>query len=233
MTTAPTIPEQQVRWTVVHAILLLVGTQVLAVFWAAALYDPAEDWPPPIARLVLGTAALWVGYGGGSLLVSWLRGNGPRPDYGARIALIDVPIGLAAGVGTQLVLVPLLYLPLNALFDLDSGESARSLIERVDGPLDVALLTLSAAIMAPLVEELFFRGLFLRSLGAVMPAWGAVVVSSVVFALVHVTPAVLPGLFLFGVVAALLVYRTGRLGSAWVMHVAFNATTLISLGLYS
>lgn len=233
MTTAPIVPEQPVRWSIGHAILLLVGTQILALFWAGALYDPEGVWPPPITRLVLGTAALWVGYGGGSLLISLRAGNGPGPDYGARIALNDVPVGIAAGVGAQLVLIPLLYLPINAVFDLDSGESARSLIDRVDGPLDIALLTLSAAIMAPLVEELFFRGLFFRALGAVIPPWAAIVTSSIVFALVHVTPAVLPGLFLFAVIAAMLVHRTGRIGPAWVMHVAFNTTTLVSLGLYS
>jgi membrane protease YdiL (CAAX protease family) len=60
----------------------------------------------------------------------------------------------------------------------------------------------------------------------------AVLVSSLVFAAIHRQPLALPGLFLFGLVAAALTLRTGRLGPAWALHAGFNFTTLVILGAF-
>ncbi|MBA2438666.1 MAG: CPBP family intramembrane metalloprotease [Acidimicrobiia bacterium] len=85
------------------------------------------------------------------------------------------------------------------------------------------------AVAAPLFEELFYRGLWLR---AVERRWGtgwAVVTSSLVFGLIHFQVYDLPALIGFGLVVAVLAVRTGRLGPAIWAHVAFNLTAVISL----
>jgi membrane protease YdiL (CAAX protease family) len=56
-----------------------------------------------------------------------------------------------------------------------------------------------------------------------------VVISSAVFGAIHFQIYDLPALFGFGVVAALLTVRTGRLGPAVWAHVAFNLTAVVSL----
>ncbi len=82
---------------------------------------------------------------------------------------------------------------------------------------------------APIVEELFFRGLVLRSLERRFGTVWAVVGSSAIFAATHFEPLQFIALFVFGLVAALLAVRTGRLGPSMFAHLAFNATTVVIL----
>ncbi|MDQ1494218.1 MAG: protease family protein, partial [Actinomycetota bacterium] len=93
----------------------------------------------------------------------------------------------------------------------------------------VVLLILVVAVAAPIVEEIFFRGLVLRSLERRMSRGWAIVVSSAVFGAAHFEPLQFPALFLFGLVAAILATRTGRLGPGIWAHVAFNAVAVAGL----
>ena len=218
------------------AVSLLVGAQILglvwAVLWLVIVSGGDIPDPLPIWMLVGGNLGLWVGYGLGPVLVAKLRRQDPVELLGARIEPSDVPLGLGLGVVLQVALLPLLYVPIGWFTDADPGESARALIDGVDGPVEAALLAFSAAVMAPLVEELFFRGLLLRALTSRFGAALGVAGSSLVFALVHQELILVPGLFVFAVVAAVLTLRTGRLGPAWTFHLGFNASTLILLGFF-
>jgi membrane protease YdiL (CAAX protease family) len=82
---------------------------------------------------------------------------------------------------------------------------------------------------APVVEELFFRGLVLRSLLPLAPAPVAVVASGVLFGLAHWQGVQFPGLAVFGVVLGVLAYRTGRLTPGIGAHAAFNAVAVLSV----
>ena len=91
------------------------------------------------------------------------------------------------------------------------------------------LLVLVTVVMAPVVEELFFRGLVLRSAER---RWGtawAIAFSSLLFGITHFEPLQLPPLALFGAIAAILTVRTGRLGPAIWAHVGFNALAIATL----
>jgi membrane protease YdiL (CAAX protease family) len=91
------------------------------------------------------------------------------------------------------------------------------------------LLVAIVAIAAPVVEELFYRGLWLRSVERRLGTAAAVGVSSVVFAAVHFQPYDFPALLGFAVVVAVLTVRTGRLGPAIWAHVVFNLTAVLNL----
>ncbi len=143
---------------------------------------------------------------------------------------VDVPVGLVIGVLTQVVLVPLVYLPIFQIIgDRDVSADARALTDRAEDPFGVVLLVLIVVIGAPVVEELFFRGLLLRSAERKWGKFWAVVVSSLVFGAVHLQPLQFPALVAVGVVFALLTLRTGRLGPAIFAHVGFNAVAVGSL----
>ncbi len=82
---------------------------------------------------------------------------------------------------------------------------------------------------APIVEELFFRGLLLRSLLGRTPPPVAIVVSAVLFGLAHFEAVQFAGLAAFGVVLGVLAWRTGRLTPGIGAHAAFNAAAVISV----
>jgi uncharacterized protein len=85
-------------------------------------------------------------------------------------------------------------------------------------------------------EELFFRGYLMQALGSlVSQPWFGVIVSSVVFALLHGTQN-LPLFFArlaFGLLAAILVWRTGGLEAAIAAHIVNNVFAFVIAGLTS
>lgn len=225
------------RWGFGDACIGFAIAYVLVALLTPLLYAvTGQDLSTDSHDLPLSTRALlqvpfYGGMVGWALVASFRKGRGPIRDYDLRVAWVDVPIGIAAGVAAQLagnlVLRPVLW-----LFDYtqsDIERPARELSDRAHGFGGVTLLVVVVAVAAPLVEEIFFRGLVLRSLERRMGTALAVVASSLIFGLTHFQLLELPALFLFGVVAALLVLRTGRLGTAMCAHFAFNGLAVLTL----
>lgn len=173
---------------------------------------------------------LWLGLLGVPLWAARVKGKGLKADFGWQQESADIPLGLMVGVLTQFVLVPLVYLPLLWLIDLDEvDDAARQLTDRVSGSLDVVLLVLIVGIGAPIVEEIFYRGLLFRSLDRRAGRIVAIAASSVLFGVSHLQGLQLPALIMFGLVAAALVHIYDRLGPAIWAHIGFNMTTVIVL----
>jgi membrane protease YdiL (CAAX protease family) len=91
------------------------------------------------------------------------------------------------------------------------------------------LLFLAVAIVAPLVEELVFRGMLFQLLRRPLPLWGAVVLSAFVFAGAHAIPVLLPTLFLFGVALALVFHYTRSLYCSTFLHVLINTVAVVTI----
>jgi uncharacterized protein len=157
-------------------------------------------------------------------------------DFGLRQERWDWLKGLGAGLGTQVVAIPLLYVLIFTItdalgwdIDQDLSAAARELTDKATDPVGVVLLVLIVAVLAPIIEELFFRGLLLRAVERRSgPTW-ALWVSSVIFGAVHLQALQFPALTLIGLVLGWMTLRTGRLGPAIWAHIAFNsvATALL------
>jgi membrane protease YdiL (CAAX protease family) len=94
---------------------------------------------------------------------------------------------------------------------------------------EVLLLFLAVAVVAPLVEELVFRGMLFQLLRRPLPLWGAVVLSAFVFAVVHGIPVLLPDLFLCGVALALVFHYTRSLYCSTFLHVLTNTVVVVGI----
>lgn len=71
---------------------------------------------------------------------------------------------------------------------------------------------LTICIFAPIVEEIVFRGAILRVLlGWFDKHWYAIILSALLFALVHGNPAQMPHAFLIGLLIGWMYYRTGSI----------------------
>ena len=179
--------------------------------------------------ILAGQVGLWAGFVGVVVYARSLPGA-PRYVGAVRTELhaSDV-LGLVVGVATQLVLLPLLYLPFRSWFDEDDlSAPAEDLLADFNGIL-LVLMGVGVVLVAPVVEELFFRGLLL---GTLRERWGtlaAVIGSSLFFGATHFQPLQFAGLTAAGLVFAAAVVKTGRLGSAIAVHVGFNATTFAAL----
>ena len=89
-----------------------------------------------------------------------------------------------------------------------------------------ALLFLFLLIEAPVLEELLFRGVLFGGLTKIMPIWPAILLSGLVFAVIHINAATLIPLWFLGVAFAWLYVRTGTLLAPMAVHFTFNAVNL-------
>lgn len=85
-------------------------------------------------------------------------------------------------------------------------------------------LALGAIVVAPLFEEFFFRGLLLRAAWVLSErAWVAVLISGVLFGLIHSgMPAHIIPLSIFGAILAVVRIQTGSLSLCLLIHALFN-----------
>jgi membrane protease YdiL (CAAX protease family) len=130
-----------------------------------------------------------------------------------------------------LLLVPLIYWPLQRIwpdaFSSDEIEQrARELWDKAHGGWIVVLVVV-VALGAPIIEELVYRGLILQALQSRLNDWLALIISAAWFALIHLQPVELPGLFAFALVLGICFQRTGRLGMSVMAHIGFNAAGLL------
>lgn len=85
---------------------------------------------------------------------------------------------------------------------------------------------LAAAVIAPIAEEIMFRGFLYRLLRKRLPTWAAVLISAALFSVLHGIPPLIPMLFFLGVVFALVVERTRSLYCSIILHALQNSVAL-------
>ena len=205
-------------WDILWSLAIGFVVGAIAVIALGALNAPTS------VQILVGVAAQWVGLAGWPLIATAWRGNGPRIDLGLRLTWSDTGWGLLFGfaalilAGISAALTQLIVPDLNSA----AGEAAELLQD--SGRTAIVMFALVVLIGAPVVEELFFRGLLFaalrkRGLGAV---W-TIVVTGVAFAGFHLEPTrfliLLPTGLLLGVVR----WKTGSTGAAMVAHGCVNA----------
>jgi len=224
------IETPSLSWRVRDFVLAMGGGIALAVLISLAI--------PPSAPLFLVAAAV-AQYAGHVLVIVWLaRRRGGLESLGFRVEGRD-GIWLLAGIALQIVL-PLVFLPLAEL--VSEGEGGQVIGEELAalGSLG-ARLVLAAVIglLAPVTEELLFRGILLRALEPQRRTRYAILVSALVFAVFHIfglagdlgraLVLTMPPFFIMGLILANLTVRRGRLGPAIFVHAGFNLLGLFVL----
>jgi membrane protease YdiL (CAAX protease family) len=143
-----------------------------------------------------------------------------------RLGLLAVPLTGMAAFTVYLLWAPLSLafpeLTQKVLFDASPSMFASS---GTDHALANGLCLLSVAVVAPIAEECFFRGLLLRSWSREYGAVGAVIASSLIFALLHVD--VLGG-FVFAIVMCALY---AKFQSIWAPTLVHAATNVVAWGM--
>ena len=206
------------------------AAQVLSVI-VLGVFGETGGSDTPIGVLAVVLCAAWFAYVSGMWIVSARHGTAnPVEDFGIRVVPIDL-LGLGIGVLAQLVVIRIVYLPLGALWpgtfaDDELQRNAEGLVDRASGVTTVVLFAL-VVFGAPIVEELFYRGLLQRSLLARFNDVVVVVGVATLFAAIHLRPIEYPGLFVFGLIVGVAAMLTGRLGMSIMAHIGFNLTGLL------
>ena len=88
---------------------------------------------------------------------------------------------------------------------------------------------LKVAIMAPIVEELIFRGVIMHGLMRNYSKFTAVFVSALMFALFHLNPWQFPATFILGLLLGILMVRTRNIYLCILGHAINNGLVLVSI----
>ncbi|MGP3535768.1 CPBP family intramembrane glutamic endopeptidase [Microbacterium sp. RD1] len=201
-------------WAVLGLGAGLVGAAALNEFVAAPLGAP------------LSLVVVWVAFAV-PVIFAFARS---RPRMLLTFRAVDVLYGVALGLILRVVQG---WLEMAA-----GGDGAWPSYPSIGGALPGDWLfeqLLGAVVIAPVLEEFFFRGLVLvavytgvrRLAGRGMAGFAAVLVSTGLFVLAHALLAPIPwdaalALGLVGIVNSLLVLLTGRIWGAVLVHVVYN-----------
>jgi uncharacterized protein len=90
-------------------------------------------------------------------------------------------------------------------------------------PLSTYATLVVASIVAPVCEEVFFRGLVFAGFQQKMPLPLAIILSAFLFGIAHLDPASFPILFVIGLALAFLRWRTNSLWPCILLHLVNNS----------
>jgi membrane protease YdiL (CAAX protease family) len=135
----------------------------------------------------------------------------------------DLAYGLAGTVAMFLA-TQIAAVVQSALLHTKVTETSVELFSSTTDPRLLAGMVVVAVVIAPITEELVFRGFLFNALHRYFPVWIAIVLSSLMFGLLHGLTAWFP-LGCAGAVLALVYYRSGSLTAAMLTHALFNATS--------
>ncbi len=170
-----------------------------------------------------------------AFLVSKFRGSGSFvKDYGLRFNWYS-PGFIFVGIGLQIAGI-ILGFPLLLLKDGDAPQ--QEIVRSVEESKGAAFIVFAilVALLVPLIEEICFRGLFQRGLSRSTKPVVAILISAILFAVVHLAdPNVslaLTQLLLVGLACAIFTAYTGRIDAAIFTHVGFNLTTVLLIAFF-
>ncbi|BDV29789.1 CPBP family intramembrane glutamic endopeptidase [Microbacterium terricola] len=208
--------------------LFSLGAGVLAGFTIRWLW-PAASWSS-----LASTLALWIGM----LVPIVMAFSRSRPVGLLRLRPLDLLYGVALGVFLRLFQ--------GWVATMADGGAPFPTFATMDGALPSSWFwreALPAGVIAPVIEEFFFRAVILvamytvlrRGFGKMTAGLAAALVSTALFVVLHTVSGTLGidavvSLGAVGLTCAALVLLTGRIWAAVIVHVVYNSMYLL-LGL--
>jgi len=141
--------------------------------------------------------------------------------------------GIAKSISGWLMIMPLVLLVgwiMNVIIGDQGGSNPLlDLVLSSDELMPLCFLLITTVFLAPVFEELVFRGILLPVLVSKVGKISGVLLSALIFALAHLSVGELPPLFVLGIGLGLMRLSSGRLFPCALMHSLWNGVTFASL----
>ncbi|MFW5845503.1 MAG: type II CAAX prenyl endopeptidase Rce1 family protein [Planctomycetota bacterium] len=205
-------------------VLLLFAACLAAFFLSGGLFAAAPAWLRVAGPLLCGIAAP-------TLLFTWLGGFRAGDTLALRdttqrnVLLLPLLLPVTLGLAMALAILQLTLVP--AQEQVATGEQIREILRQLHEQGGLPLLVLTLAVTPAVSEELLFRGALLHGLRYSLGRTSAVLVSSFLFAAMHLSPARFLPQFALGVILAAMTLRTRSILPAMLLHAAHNATAVL------
>lgn len=212
------------------ALVLLVYLGVAAGAMAVLKFLPVASLPDDKAAVVLSPPAQLAALVCSILVASATFRFGARAGMGlsSRHAIYDAARAVVAFLAVWPVCIGMLWLSQRVLGP-DPRDHPMLIAVMSDSVFWQAMVVLSAVVLAPLAEEIFFRGLLQSMLRRyTRRPWISVLITSALFAAVHLPHAQTVGaLFVLGIALGYNYERSGRLYAPIIVHAVFNAVNIL------
>jgi uncharacterized protein len=225
------------RWRDIIRAIILSVVSLIVLFVLLVIAVVVRQLMGTSDDLIVLTAGIEIGFYSIILLaIYWTTVRRYRSPWAA-LGLRPVPLG-------WLLLAPILVLGM-----LTVGVALTSAISSLQGqpfvnpqvqdmsqgqqltPLHLMMFLFGTAIAAPIVEELFFRGMLYPLLRQRLPVWLAIIANAAIFAALHFIPILLPMLFVMGLLLTFVRTRTNSIIPGILIHALNNAVFV--LGVYA
>ncbi len=236
MTSAPPPPPGYLpvaKWRLLDVVIVFAAGFAGAIVATSIVMAAGEDPTQPFWFSIV-----FFAQSGASFIFAWWlskrRGSGSlAADVGLIVRGRDwwgVPAGMVVQIAISLMILPLTVW----LFpDGAPQQGVSEIAGQSKTILDQLAVFIAVAVAAPIVEEVIFRGMLLSVLARAMSKWPAIIVSGAIFGAVHLLDpnaiAVVPGLFLIGVVLAWVALRSGDLSLPIAIHSGINLLAAIGI----
>ena len=214
--------------TVLFGVLTAIGIMFVGTI-PIVLADPELD-----TTLGMNLAQLMVGIGlfGGALIFAMVDAQGKLLEALRRLGFRGIAgrvfglaaLGWLAYLAVAFVLAPLL--------SPDQEDVTREIGTGDGGALNIVIGAVLIAVVAPLSEEIFFRGFMFAGIRRALPLWPAAIISGLIFGSVHLTGGnigVAVQLAILGVILAWLYEHSGTLWTPILVHMLNNTIAFIYL----
>jgi membrane protease YdiL (CAAX protease family) len=234
----PPVPggRRRISWGIGDVVAAWFAGLLVSVFASAAVVGTGSPTPIELSLLLVaqdGSIIAWLAF------VARRKGLGSlEADFGFRAVQRGKTWSnnvrwFLTGVGLQLAWLPALLL-LQEVHGTVARQEAVRIAARSTG-LGIPLIFLAVGVLAPVAEELLYRGALLRALlRKTTPGW-AVFISAAVFGVVHFSdPSIgtlmaFPAILSLGLVSGYQATKSGDLANSMMLHMGFNILSVIDL----
>tara|TARA_A100000164_G_scaffold86777_1_gene74550 strand:- start:697 stop:1539 length:843 start_codon:yes stop_codon:yes gene_type:complete len=155
-----------------------------------------------------------------------------KKDY-FQFNFLPIKDAIFQGFKGFLMIIPLVLLVsliMNLLIDNQNGSNPLlEIVLNTNNLFAFILLFLTTTFLAPLFEEVIFRGVLLPILSRKFGIIIGITISAFIFALAHLSISEMPPLFTLGIGLGITRLISGRLSSSMIMHSLWNGMTFLNL----
>ena len=224
----PSGSEAWQPWTAPLALIVwLAATLVLTLFItiaAAAMGYSVDD--PPAGVNIAGTFAQDIAMVGAALLFAFMVSRPRAADFGLVRASIGSAVGAMIAIWIGFIVFSLLW---RSAISLDEPQTLPDQLGIEGSTLNLVLVVVIITVLAPVGEELLFRGFIFRALRNWRGFLPAAIITGVIFGAAHIGSSpigyALP-LAAFGFGLCVLYQSTGSLYPCIALHALNNALAL-------
>ncbi len=220
----------EITWQVLIVGFFFVGQLMLPFFLRIVGFNVASSGLRVKALYVLFTYILMAISGIGVLYYS-IKPYLPLPQDWFKVKFFDNWIFW--GFGGYLLAIPAVLLVSLINQQIWQGQGGSNpllyLALQAQDKVALAILFVTAAIAAPVFEEIMFRGFLLPSLTRYLSVSTSIVISGLIFAIAHLSLSEVLPLTVLGIILGTVYTRSRNLLAPMLLHSLWNSGTLLSL----